>query len=272
MTVTCLDITAQVEARRELQAAKDRANEILASIADGFYALDREWRFVYFNARAEVLLDKTLCEVVGRYLFDLFPQLEGTGIHANLRRVMAERRPLDFEAYGPVLKRWISFAVYPTREGGVSVYFRDISAQKQAKAELLAAKGEAERANRAKSKFLAAASHDLRQPVQSLVLLLAVVERRIAAHPAAVETVGKMKQALAGLNRLLTSILDLSRLDAGAVEARMEAVDLGALLARLTTEYAPKADKPGTFPSHRQARFSCRRRCDAARASASQPD
>ena len=109
----------------------------------------------------------------------------------------------------------------------------------------MAAKAEAERANRAKSKFLASASHDLRQPVQSLVLLLAVVERQVAACPAAVETVGKMKQALGGLNRLLTSILDLSSLDAGAVEACMEAVDLGALLGRLTTEYAPKAASRG---------------------------
>ena len=59
VTVTLLDITPQIKAKKELEAAKDRANEILASIADGFYALDREWRFVYFNARAEVLLGKT---------------------------------------------------------------------------------------------------------------------------------------------------------------------------------------------------------------------
>ena len=135
--------------------------------------------------------------------------------------------------------------MYPTREGGLSVFFRDISAQKQAETELVAAKAEAERANRAKSNFLASARHDLRQPVQSLVLLLAVVERQIAGYPAAIETVGKMKQALGELNRLLTSILDLSSLDAGAVEACMEPVDLGALLGRLTTEYAPKAAGQG---------------------------
>src|SRR5208337_4580878 len=225
----------------ELEAAKNMANEILASIADGFYALNQDWRFVYFNAHAEALLGRAADEVLGHRLFDVFPQVEGSEAHAKLRRVMAERRPLDFEMIAPILRRWMAFSVYPTREGGLSVYFRDISAQKQAEIEIVAAKAEAERADRAKSKFLAAASHDLRQPVQSLVLLLAVVERQIAADPAAVETVDKMKRALGGLKRLLTSILDISRLDAGVVEASLETVDLEALLARLTTEYAPKA-------------------------------
>ena len=84
--------------------------------------------------------------------------------------------------------------------------------------ELAAARSEAERANQAKSKFLAAASHDLRQPVQSLVLLMALVERQIAANPEARSTLAMMQKALDGLNSLLTAILDVSRLDAG-VEA-----------------------------------------------------
>ena len=241
ITVTCLDITPQIEARKELEAAKGNANELLVSIADGFYALDPEWRFVYFNARAEAVLGRTSDTVVGRRFLDVFPQLDGTGIQTNFQRVVAERRPLDFEAFGPVLQRWVAFSAYPTGEGGLSVFFRDISAQKQAETELVAAKADAERANRAKSKFLAAASHDLRQPVQSLELLLAVAERQAGAHAPTLETLGKAKQALSGLNRLLASILDISSLDAGVVEARPEVVDVQALLLRLATEYEPKA-------------------------------
>ncbi len=245
VTVTCLDITPQIKTRMELEAAENAANEILASIADGFYALNQDWRFVYFNPKAEAMLGEASEEVVGRRLFEVFPKVEGSELHAKFRRVMSERRPLDFETIGPTLSRWVSFSVYPTPDGGLSVFFRDISGQKQAEIEIVTAKAEAERANRAKSKFLAAASHDLRQPVQSLVLLLAVVERQIAANPAAVETVGKMKKALGGLTRLLTSILDISTLDAGVVEAALEAIDLEALLTRLATEYAPKAASVG---------------------------
>jgi signal transduction histidine kinase len=110
--------------------------------------------------------------------------------------------------------------------------------------ELAAARSEAERANQAKSKFLAAASHDLRQPVQSLVLLMALVERQIAANPEARSTLAMMQKAVDGLNSLLTAILDVSQLDAG-VEAHPEPVDLAAMLRRLALEYEPKADEVG---------------------------
>ena len=242
--VTNLDLSQVVEGREELRRAKEKADEILSSIADGFFALDADWRFVYFNDRAETILKKLRNEVIGRPFFEVFPEVYDSPVHANYRRVMEERAPFQFEALSPNLKRWIFSAVYPTREGGFSVYFRDISEQKGIEGEIAEARIEAERANRAKSKFLAAASHDLRQPVQSLVLLMAVVERQIAANAEARVTVAMMQKALDGLNRLLTAILDISRFD-GGVEARPGPVDLAGLLRRLAVEYKPTAAKLG---------------------------
>ena len=243
--VTNLDITSLMKGRAALAEARDKADEILSSIADGFYALDAQWRFVYFNAKAAKLLKKGGEQVVGRNFFEVFPQVRDTQVHHNYQRVMESRRPSEFEFVSPILKKWIYFSVYPTREGGISVYFRDISAQKAVEAEIIAAKSEAERANRAKSKFLASASHDLRQPVQSLVLLLSLIERQVEANPRAIETAHMMKQALGGLNGLLTAILDISRLDAGVVEPSIENVDLAALLGRLAGEYTAKAADKG---------------------------
>jgi signal transduction histidine kinase/CheY-like chemotaxis protein len=238
---TSLDISTLVEGRRALAAAKSRVEEILASIADGFYALDADWRFVYFNARAEKLLKKKGRDVIGQQVFDVFPDARNTPLHENYRQAMMRRQSVAFEIIGPTLKKWTQFSVYPTAEGGIAVYFRDISAQKAIEGEIIAAKAEAERANRAKSKFLASASHDLRQPVQSLVLLLSLMERQVAANAKAVETTQMMKQALGGLNGLLTAILDISRLDAGVVEPNIERIDLGAMLRRLRGEYEAKA-------------------------------
>jgi PAS domain S-box-containing protein len=243
--VTNLDITSLMKGRAALAEARDKADEILSSIADGFYALDAQWRFVFFNAKATKLLKESREQVIGRNFFEVFPQVRDTQVHNNYQRVMESRRPREFEYVSPVLKKWIYFSVYPTREGGISVYFRDISAQKAVEAEIIAAKSEAERANRAKSKFLASASHDLRQPVQSLVLLLSLIERQVEANPRAIETARMMKQALGGLNGLLTAILDISRLDAGVVEPSIENVDLAALLGRLAGEYNAKAAAKG---------------------------
>jgi len=243
--VTSLDITSQVESRNALAAAKEKADEILASIGDGFYALDEQWRFVYFNARAEKLLGKQRDEVIGQLFSDVFPMCKDSLVHANYRRVMTAKQPLEFEYVSDILKRWTAYSVYPTHEGGVSVYIRDISKHKAVEGELVAAKAEAERANQAKSKFLAAASHDLRQPVQSLVLLLSVIERQVAGQLKTVDTAKMMRAAVDGLHGLLTSVLDISRLDAGVVAPVVDCVDLGALVGRLAVEYAPKAASRG---------------------------
>jgi PAS domain S-box-containing protein len=242
---TLLDITSLVEGQTALESAKAKADEILASIGDGFYALDSQWRFSYFNPRAEEMLGRKCDDVIGRSFFDVFPMVKGTPVHANYKKVMDEDRALKFEMISPVMKRWVAFSVYPTHEGGISVYFQDVEQQKAAEKDLVAAKAEAERANLAKSKFLASASHDLRQPVQSLVLLLSLIERQVKDNPKAISTTQMMKQALGGLNGLLTAILDISRLDAGVVHAEPQLVDLAALLGRLASEYGAKAEAKG---------------------------
>lgn len=242
--ITCRDVTA-VEGGRALETARNKSEEILATIADGFCALDKNWRFDFINVHAEVMLGKKAADVLGHSYFQVFPHAEDTQLHANFARVMAEKHPLDFELMCPILKRPTSFSVHPTREGGIWVGFRDVSEQRAVEAALIAAKAEAERANAAKSTFLAAASHDLRQPVQSLVLLLAIAEREAQAQPKTKKIIALMKRSLDGLNALLGAVLDLSRLDAGVESPIFETVDLGAKLLRLHDEYAPRAAAKG---------------------------
>lgn len=136
----------------------------------------------------------------------------------------------------------------PREAFGVSI---DISAAKQAEAaleaardEALEAKAEAERASEARSKFLAAASHDLRQPVQSLLLLIEVMKVRLAGTPMERVTV-QMELALDALRLLLNSLLDISKLDAGVVVPDHEDVALGPLLYRLGEEYGARARTRG---------------------------
>ena len=116
--------------------------------------------------------------------------------------------------------------------------------------ELQSAKAESDRANLSKSKFLAAASHDLRQPVQSLTLLLSLIEGQVKAMPRTVKTVEMAKSAVDSLNGLLTGILDISKLDAGVVAPTMASVNLGEMIDRLAKEYAPRAASEGLKLRH----------------------
>lgn len=109
---------------------------------------------------------------------------------------------------------------------------------------LTQAKDEAVRANLAKTKFLAAGSHDLRQPLQALLLLHARARRAAADGPLAadLETMGA---PLAALRTLLDSLLDMSKLDAGIIVPTRQDVPINGLLATLSAEFAPVAEAKG---------------------------
>ena len=113
-----------------------------------------------------------------------------------------------------------------------------------AKEEAIAARIAAETANRAKSKFLAAATHDLRQPVQSLMLFSAAlaVGQDVGRTQ---QVLGHMDQALGALKGLLDSLLDISKLDAGIVHAKREAFSIDDLMNAIDSGYGPVAAAKG---------------------------
>jgi two-component system, sensor histidine kinase and response regulator len=119
---------------------------------------------------------------------------------------------------------------------------REVALRRLNEERTLAAKAEAERANLAKSKFLAAASHDLRQPVQALAMLTAALKRQAGNAVFVIDAVDMMQRSLDGLNTLLNGVLDVSRLDAGAVVPNLLPVDLQSAVSRLAQEYVPAAN------------------------------
>ena len=101
-----------------------------------------------------------------------------------------------------------------------------------------------EAANAAKTRFLAAASHDLRQPVQALALYMAALEREPLAASGH-ELVGCMSESLRALGGLFDVLLDVSRLDAGVVPVNAQTLPLAALLRRLVHEMQSRAQAQG---------------------------
>ncbi len=106
--------------------------------------------------------------------------------------------------------------------------------------ELRRARDAAEHANRAKTRFLAAASHDLRQPLQAVSMFVEVLAAGVA-EPKQARLVGRIKDSVQALENLLNALLDVSKLEAGLVEANVQPTPLKPLVERLAAEFGPLA-------------------------------
>ncbi len=128
------DVTERERAEAELREAHRHTTDLLESITDAFYGVDAAWRVTYVNRRAEEQWQRTRQEVVGRELWALFPDhRDGPGAEA-LRRAMRERAPVHVEVHSAFLGRWVETFAYPSADGGLSVFFSDITVRKRAEA------------------------------------------------------------------------------------------------------------------------------------------
>ncbi|MFL6516343.1 MAG: response regulator [Chthoniobacterales bacterium] len=130
------ELAERNHARAALQeSAKTMAN-ILENTTDGFFAVDENWKFTYANAQAEVLLARGRDELIGKVLWEEFPQLKDSPFEENYRRVLTELASIDFQASDPAGKIWFEMRAYPSN-GGVSVFFRDVTERKRIEEERL---------------------------------------------------------------------------------------------------------------------------------------
>jgi PAS domain S-box-containing protein len=131
----------------ERRRADERARTILDTISDAFFALDREWRFIYVNPQADRLLDRAPGDLLGRVIWEALPGLIGSDFERAYHRTMNERAAVATTSFYPDHDRWYEAHSYPSPEG-ISIYFRDVSEPKRAEEERLRLVGEMERQSR----------------------------------------------------------------------------------------------------------------------------
>ena len=122
----------QAGANGLLRQANARVELILESITDRFFGLDREWRFTYLNKHAREMLKslgRNPAALIGKVYWDEFPVRYAEDA---VRRAMSERVEVAHEFYFPPLKQWIEGRIYPTPDGGLAIYQRDITERKRA--------------------------------------------------------------------------------------------------------------------------------------------
>jgi signal transduction histidine kinase/CheY-like chemotaxis protein len=229
-------------ARRESEARFRTAQE---AALDGFIIYEplvdaearvQDLRVVYANPMAARYCLSTPEAMVGRPIGDIIPGVRGPGgMIERHGSVVATRRPLeyvlDYQAdgiHGHFLNMVVPFGRY------LAATFRDITGSVRQCEELEAARERAERANDAKSRFLAAVSHDLRQPMQALRLLLSVASSRATAAQG--QTFAHMDEAVTATERMLSRLMDYAALDSGRVPIRRELFSLDRLITEIVRE------------------------------------
>ncbi|HET7229580.1 MAG TPA: ATP-binding protein [Longimicrobium sp.] len=248
-------LAASERARHDADAARERTEAVLGSIADAFYLLDRDWTFTYVNAAAEPLLQSTRERLLGRTLWEAFPGVVGSEFEEPYRTAMATGRVTSAEAYFAPLGTWFDVRSYPW-SGGLMVHFRDIGERKAAEAERERLLMAAEAANRAKSEFLAMMSHELRTPLNAIGGYAELMEMGIhgPVTPAQRHALDRIQRSQRHLLGLITGVLDYSRLEAGAVRYDLADVPVADAVAEAEALIAPQLRAKGlgyTWPGAR---------------------
>ena len=112
----------------------DAAASILDNVPEAYVRFDSEFRYGFVNRAAEQLLGKNRADLLGKVLWDVYPELGGTLFERNYRRAMSERATITFEDFWEPQQRWYGITVTPEKEGGIVVRLADLTERKRADA------------------------------------------------------------------------------------------------------------------------------------------
>ena len=226
----------------------------LEAAPDAIVICDASGAIVYANRQAAALFGYDRRELLDRSVEQLIPErLRASHVGHRLQFASSPRvRPmgvgLELHARrkdGSEFPVEISLSSIADTAGRLFVAaIRDVSERRRIEIELVAAREAADRANQAKSRFLATASHDLRQPLQALSLLNGTL-RRLPADLDAAEALAQQELAIAGMSRLVNALLDISKLESGAIRPDVSDFTVRSLFEELRREFAAPAASKG---------------------------
>jgi PAS domain S-box-containing protein len=124
------------ESLAALRESSRKITNILESITDLYYQLDREWRFTDINRQTETRFGRSREELLGKVIWEVYPTAADSDLYPNLRKCVETMLPVHFELASKVVPgAWFEAHAYPTRTG-VSVYLREISDRKKSEEEI----------------------------------------------------------------------------------------------------------------------------------------
>ncbi|MES1152297.1 MAG: PAS domain-containing protein, partial [Dongia sp.] len=266
IVVTAGDVTERVRAAEALRDSERRTRIVTDNVPVLIAYVDREQRYRFTNRPYEAALRLRPQEAAGRRVAEMLGPVRYGRLKPYIERVLAGE-PQSFEIDFPTNDAKIeiaqgSYIPHLDEQGRVLGFFllyvdtterrrseaalRNINESlerrvTQRTAELETARARAEEANIDKTRFIAAASHDLLQPLHAVRLFAAALAERYRGD----ELVGKVDLGLGAVEALLDALLDIAKLDAGAIRPEKRPTPVGPLLQSLADAFAPVAKQNG---------------------------
>jgi len=252
--ITFADISEMKAAEREIETARAYANSIIDTIRQSLVVLDHELRIVSASPSFYRNFAILPMDAVGQQLPSLRDRcFDGQALRSFLGRIatrhdVAEDYEIEIEL-PPLGRRVLQLnareipAIAPAKQK-ILLAIDDITDRKLVEAALDAVKKQAERANLGKSRFLAAASHDLRQPLQTMTLLQGILATTVKDADA-LKLVARLGDSLDAMGAMLNKLLDINQLEAGVIKPEPQYFAINDLLERFRDEFADHAKSKG---------------------------
>lgn len=232
------------------------SQQLLQFSPDALIVVDAEGVILFANATSRALFGYSREQLIGQSIGILVPErfrFRHTVHMSEFLRAPTARQMggglIDFSARrsdGTEFPAGIRLApVHDGEKSFIAAAIRDMTEGRLINDELILAREEADRANMAKTRFLAAASHDLRQPLQTISLLNASMMKLTAAKADLGDLLQRQEASIDSASRMLNALLDITRLESGSIEPHYETTHLASIFEDLQHEFEPAATLKG---------------------------
>lgn len=232
------DLSVRVRAERaaaqanEARRASDlRLSAVLESIDDHLVSYDTQWRYTFVNDAAARTLHKTPEELLGRSIWELFPESIGNQYYRELHDAVREQRIIRSEHYYEPWDSWFENHIYPN-EDGVTVFSSNVTVRKRAEQAL-------RDADRRKDEFIAVLAHELRNPLAPIRNAARILEKARDESPESALALDIIGRQLDHLVRLVDDLLDISRINRGHLDLQKARVILSEVIDNAVESVRP---------------------------------